>query len=390
MSRKRADTTPLVLTTWAPPAEPGPAPAGADLVVEVSCSTSRASDAPSSTHEVVIRRDWSVWTPHDLASERVAAALGGHLSCLGLVDRAVPALRTWAGRSARRELPEAIFEGGRKVWRPKVRFPGCCEPRGYSESGGLGEHVRDAGHLAARTGADPRQVATLVAASRGAHQAGAELTLPPGPAEAAARCCTGFRFDVSDLWRAGVHPDLVLAIHRALGVSGPVPARYLLGVVVRRPDLRWLDRTLDRTLDERGDRKQFTKDAAAAQLAWLGVAYPLAVELAAAGYCAVDVEQLSAALGRTCDGVSRTLVEWVRAGCHPSVADLVALRASGVPSVQAVAGPALRRLREEAGARAYGRDDTELGLLLAAVGNVPQALAGLRSDPNDPTTGTGA
>ena len=71
------------------------------------------------------------------------------------------------------------------------------------------------------------------------------------------------------------------------------------------------------------------------------------------------------------------MLAWVHAGCRPSVSDLLVLVEGGMPSVQVVSAPALRRLRDEAGAAAAGRDDTELGLLLAAVGTVPEAVARL-------------
>ena len=56
----------------------------------------RGSTAPGRQHDVVIHSDWSASTPDDLAAERVGVALGGYLSCLDLVDHALPQLATTA------------------------------------------------------------------------------------------------------------------------------------------------------------------------------------------------------------------------------------------------------------------------------------------------------
>jgi hypothetical protein len=64
-----------------------PSPDGEPLTLKVRCWTSRSSKAPVTRHPVTIHPDWSVTTPHDLESERVAAAFGGYLSCLDLATR---------------------------------------------------------------------------------------------------------------------------------------------------------------------------------------------------------------------------------------------------------------------------------------------------------------
>ena len=70
---------------------------------------------------------------------------------------------------------------------------------------------------------------------------------------------------------------------------------------------------------------------------------------------------------------------WLKAGCTPSVDDLLCLEEAGVPTLHAVSGPALKRLRAEAEVEAAFHDDTELGLLLVAAGTVPQAVAVLKA-----------
>ena len=61
------------------------------LVIKVPCRTSAEPGARAKVHAITLEADGSVTTPHDLDNERIAAALGGYLSCLDLVDKAVPA-----------------------------------------------------------------------------------------------------------------------------------------------------------------------------------------------------------------------------------------------------------------------------------------------------------
>jgi len=373
-------TASRALVGWVPRQEPGPAPEGESLVVSVPCSSALGLSEPQRHHEVVIHPDWSVATPHDLAAERIAVALGGHLSCLDLVDRALPAARSWVGLSARREVPAAKLDGRRRIWRPRWRAVGCCEPKGYRDIGGLGEHLRGMSHLAARFDADLGQVALLVGACRAAHMRGSELVLPREAAAEAARCCTRFTADVSELWRGGVHPDLVVAAHRSLGECGPQPMNYYLSVATRQPDIDWLARAVSSSADA-GTCSDPSGALPAALAGWSVTRLPqwMVVELREAGYTAQDIQRMAGQLRRSTDGVGRTLLAWVHAGCRPSVDDLLVLEERGVPSVRTVSGPALRRLRDQAGTAADAPDDTELGLLLASAGTVPDAVAALRA-----------
>lgn len=376
------------------PASLGPGPSAADVTVSVSCANSRTR--PSGRHDVVIHSDWSVATPHDLASERVAAALGGYLSCLDLMDHVVPAARMWVDLAARRVLPEAVRIGAGSTWQPKKRVVGCCAGESFRDAGVLGAHLRSADHLAARLGCDPRQLAVVVRACRLAHAGGAELALGQASAAAAARCCLGGLGDVEELWRAGVHPEFIQAVHRSLEMSGRLPGRFYLGVVTRRPDLRWVARTLAAADDDQ-DADELRQGAVATWLAWtasprdraepdergdwlrIAVSQPMIEALAESVYRPQDVTQLALALRREPDGVARILEAWLRAGCTPSVNDLLGLEEAGVPTIHAVSGPALKRLRAEVEVEAAFHDDTELGLLLVAAGTVPQAVAVLKS-----------
>lgn len=74
--------------------ETSPHPEGTDLHLRTRCFVDASHRRPR-THPIVLHPDWSVDTGHDLESERIAVAFGGYLSCLDLVDKVVPAARTY-------------------------------------------------------------------------------------------------------------------------------------------------------------------------------------------------------------------------------------------------------------------------------------------------------
>ena len=373
----------------------GPAPSGGAVCVSVSCGTSRRG--PSGRHDVVIDADWSVTVPHDIPAERVAAALGGYLSCLDLIDHVVPAARVWVELAARRVLPGAATVSTRSGWQPKKRAAGCCAGECFPDAAMLGAHLRTAEHLAARLGCDPHQLADVVRGCRLAHAASTELALREESARSAARGCLGGMTDVEELWRAGVHPELIQVVRASLGVSGRLPGRFFLGLVTRRPDLRWVARTLA-SVDDDQNSDELRLGSLASWLVWTasgrdraapeergdwlqtGVSRSMILALAETEYGPADVTRFAAALGRTPDDMARSLDAWLRAGCIPSLDDLMRLEEAGVPTLHAVSGAALKRLRAEADVEAAFHDDTELGLLLATAGTVPQAVAVLKSD----------
>jgi hypothetical protein len=82
----------------------GPAPEGRALSTSITCRTSAVDGAEAARHAVTIDHDWRVDVPHDLEGERVAAAFGGYLSCISLVDQQC--------RSARgcRDLRDTSFQ----------------------------------------------------------------------------------------------------------------------------------------------------------------------------------------------------------------------------------------------------------------------------------------
>ena len=195
-----------------------------------------------------------------------------------------------------------------------------------------------------------------------------------------------------EAWEAGLHPEVVEAVHdRVVGQDGPrLPLALYLGVVTRRPDLAWLADTLARVeggADDPGLAEWLTwtptpvdRRAPRARSGWLatGAPRPWIIELSAAGYVPDDAERLATATGRSAVGAADLLRGWVAAGCRPEVADLAAVYASGVPAWSTPSGAAIDRLSEVV-ARTGRRTDadppsrTELGLRLLREGTVSAA-----------------
>jgi hypothetical protein len=326
--------------------EVGPAPEGEPLTVTVSCRTQRRGRGRR--HDVVLHPDWTVETPHDLDAERIGVALGGHLSCVDLVDRTVPALRDLAQLAARRRLPPLgrNHAGRWVVDQPSV---GCrCEQDSYATPFEAAEHVRDAGHLGRRYGANAAVLGELLSVVEAAH-GGFAMCPPPGwSALQAVREPRGL--DV--LWGAGVPPDLVEHVQDALSPEGrPLPTTAYLGAAYRCEDLDWLVATVRRRPDQdvavwaawsygNGDRAHphLRGD-------WLELGVPRSVidVLVEGGITIRLAEELAETTGRTVERAALVLAAWERAGCRPGPGDIAALDVLGVgdsyePSAAVVEG----------------------------------------------------
>jgi hypothetical protein len=388
-----------------------PAPGEDPLRLTMACRTSNEPGAPSRRHAVVVHRDWRVEVPHDLDGERVAAALGGYLSCIGLVDRAVPALREWMHRAARLELPPMGFRGEVDRWTLKEPAA-CCEHTAFRDPVVAADHWRSPQHVALVRGASPRQLSTLATASQRAHLGHGTLAMPAGDRERAAAACLGGDLDVAWLWDAGIHPRLVWTTHRHVDANYPLPGRFFLGIAWNRPDLRWVADTLAGWQDEESvhasQRRLSSRQVAesteptdpeplvtwlawtaqnwdvvdpTARFRWLGtgITRKLILALGDAGYDPDDVVAHAQAVGRTPDAVARTIKQWLDAGFHPSSASLTALARTGVPAHTVPSRAAVDRLRAEVRTRGAVWSLTDLALVLAEHGTVADAAAALRT-----------
>lgn len=373
-----------------------PDPAGGVLSVEVACSTSPDMSA-TTTHPVTLSARWEVATPHDLEAERVAAAFGGFLSCLLLVDKVGPAVREAVQMHARRRVPR-IKRAVRGTWRPVASLAGpCCraEPTAAAAAG----HLRSREHTTARAGGQALLSSTLLDAVMPAHRAAGSFALDSDGAAVLRRCVLGDTGPQA-VWQAGLHPSVVAAIHdEVVGADGPaLPEALYLGVVSRRPDLSWLGDTVAAASRAVGAPiTRYDPPALAQWLAWTatpldaqqrrarrgwlatGVPREWIEELSRAGYSPADAQTLVAATGRSTSGVSAMLLSWVRAGCRPAVPDLLDLFASGVPAWHEPSGPSITRLHNHLGRLADRWSRTELGLVLAREGTVLGAASVLRA-----------
>lgn len=383
-SRRR---TPLVsLPPWPP------TPDGSPLTVVVPCTTDPGDDAPAARHDVVLGPDWDVHTPHDLDAERVAAAFGSYSSCLRLVDHVVPAVRDLVQLRARRLVP-AMRRGSRGTWTTaRAASARCCRPRPSASQ--AAEHLRSVEHASAAAVLPEDSVSRLLEAVLAAHGAAGEPRLPRWEAARAAGCVRRGLEGVASLWRAGLHPDVVLAVHAEVG-TGPLPEVLYLGAVSGRPDLAWVADTLVAVgaaarddpddgvegPDALADWLVWTQTSArdtvrAACTAWLvlGVPRTWVPDLVGSGYDPDAAKALAAGTGLSEVGAVCMLRRWVEAGCRPAVPDLLGLLADGVPAWYSPSAGAVRRLVDLGG---DGTTTTEAGLALARHGTVVAAQRAL-------------
>ena len=367
----------------------GPGPAPQPLTFSVPCST--RPDLTSATHHpVTLQPDWTLDTPHDLEAERVACAFGGYCSCLVLADRVTPAVQALLQARARR-VPPALARGTRGAWT--VRSPHkapCCRPG--QQASEVAEHLRGVDHAARAADAPLALVRAVADAVLREHSADPPWLLTDDDVGDLRRCVRSESGPVQ-VWEAGLHPTLVVYVHdEAVGEDGPpLPVALYLGVLSRRPDLAWLAETLAAVDGGRTDpslaewlawtQTPLDRRERQARTGWLLSGAPRAwiCELSTAGYRPEDATRLSRATGRSLVGVADMLMAWVSSGCSPTVEDLLALHAEGVPAWYRPSGPAITRLQGDLGSQAEAFSRTDLGLLIAREGTVPAATARVRS-----------
>ena len=331
------------------------------IELTVACRTSRGVGAKTRRHPVTIEVDGTVTTPHDLDAERVAAAMGGYLSCLDLVDRAAPAFQQWL-RAIRREDPRPLrTRDAGTTWHPAERGR-CCAWRGYDAAQSAAAHGRDPGHLAAVHDADPHQVRALIK--------GAAIPEPPAPRAEPERT----------LWACGLQPERVRQVARAVPCRDTLSVEFHLAVLVRKPDLEWLAVTLAE-LDGSADLATWLawtmqpddRRDPRLRVEWLrpGIAPRAVLPLVGAGYTVADVHRLATAFAGSDAQAALALLDWVEHGYRPTVTDLVeAGRMHLVVPPEAPAQAAVERLREGLGQRAVVMSDTDLALALVRHGTV--------------------
>ncbi len=339
-----------------PPSSPtssptvSPDPTGQPLVLTVTCSTDPRR-VGHRTHPIVLHADWSVDTGHDLEAERFTVAFGGFLSCLDLVDRVLPAVRSYVGRQLRADLPELSLGVGYR-WTSASRVETCCAgSTSFATAAAASAHVRGARHVAAEHGARTTQVSSLGRRVLAAHGVRDPVPLPRDAVRLVGQQVPTLR-DVLALWDAGISPDVVEQVHGVAGHGRPLPPAFYLGVLSRRPDLKWIAETAasaperevhtwlawsetDRDRAEPTLRGEFLR---------LGVSHSDLTALSTSAYRPADVALLARELRMTPTAAARALAQLASADCFPAVPDLVAVARRADVGLSAVTGPAVERL----------------------------------------------
>jgi hypothetical protein len=355
-----------------PPSPDGP------LTTTVSCRTA-CSGGPVAAHPVTVSADWSVRTPHDIELERIAAAMGGYLSCVDLVDRMIPALRALVQLRARRALPQ-ILRNEAGHWSLRTLAPDCrCGPYRFGSAAEAAEHAMDPYHVARLHKAVPRQLERLLAAVEGAY--GRRIDRPPPDLWHASRAVRE-RDGVGQLWDAGVHPRLVARLHEKLWPDGgPMPVWFYLGATSRQPNLTWLAATLAVPDEDVAGWACWTgteldRSHPFARSAWLlaGVPRRAIVGLVNGGYTPAEVARLSLLTGRNIPAAATALAAWHRAGCRPSPEDIALLDELDVSPWYEPSRRAVEWLYARLGNARSGPSRTALGSMLAVCGTRAAAM----------------
>jgi hypothetical protein len=355
----------------------GPTRDGSDLVLEVECRPSRTV-ASGSRHEVRIRPDWSVVTPHDLGAERVAAAFGGYTSCLELADRTIPACRELVPLLARKRSPEMAYQAGRG-WRFTRWSSGCgCGGRFFAEARHAAVHLRSPDHVAATADAPLFQVAAVLNALRKAHL---EFRPPRREWSAAAKWVRETK-GLDELWASGLPLSIVTEAVAQFPVREPYPVRFFLGLAFREVDRPWLAEVLERVPDPdvatwlawtRAGRDP--RDPALLGR-WLatGVSRDDVEVLAQSGSTWRHVTEVAHQLGRPVRVAAVVLAQWYRVGCRPSGAHLKLLDQLGIAESYRPSGSAIDAIEATVSVLADPPSRTELGVMLALAGTRPAVV----------------
>jgi hypothetical protein len=320
-------------------ADLAPAPDGGDLELMIQCRLDRAT-SHGKKHRVVIRSDWTVSTPHDLAAERVAAAFGGYTSCIELIDRTIPVFRKMLPVLSRQQHL-ALRRDASDGWRLPLdqQAAQCCRGHRFATIATAASHARSAAHIARVNDVSQWQLAALMSGASAAWGSW-EHDPPSSPAiDRMVRESEG----VAELWRAGVHPREVPSLAAAASaVGGPLPAAYYLGMVYAATDPLWLAEVVPSRPDA----------DTAAWLAWIDLPPDRAEPAVWGGWLRIGLSRAEAQFAaearlpseRIADiamtigwselKTARCVVGWAKVGCFPTLAQFQALAHSGAESVE--------------------------------------------------------
>lgn len=306
-----------------------PHPSEGQLQLSVRCYTDPAHKAHRS-HVIVIGTDWSVDTGHDLEAERFTLAFGGYLSCFEIAERVVPALKVYLNRQLRNELPRvSLSVAGR--WMAADRVETCCAgSTSFATVTEAAAHVRGARHVAAEFRTRTTWVGMLGRKVLDAHDRKDPVQLPEDAMRLVGRQVPKAK-DVIFLWEAGLTPELIEAAHAEASDGRPLSAAFYLGVLTKRPDLRWVHDTANKVPDREVHDwlvwSETAQDREEPELRgdWLrlGVSRRDLTALSQTAYRPADVRLLATRLGISPTAAGGVLADFANADCFPSVVDLI-------------------------------------------------------------------
>lgn len=355
---------------------------GLPLSLTVPCRPSPGARAIR--HSVIIGSDWSVFTGHDEGLERIAAAFGGGVSCIPMLNATIPALRMWHERATRAAGLLIRSDDWGATWASASGARACCPAVGFRDPAEAAAHVRSPRHVATELDA-PRHDLTRLVAGLGAR---ADPGLPAGLGLG--------RLEADPLaeaaWECGLAPDWVADVHGQLASAGVVEVdlEVLLAIAQTGADPSWVAGTVTQLQAAQAHAPPESVlhwiawtvtelDRAAptvrAQWAARGVRRADIVVLSRAGYRPAVAHEVAHGWGISVPGAAQLLARWVRAGFRPTPGQLTAVREVGLgfpppppgrAAVDRVAGEVARRIRSGWAVPA-GTDTSATGLAIELV-----------------------
>lgn len=355
------------------------------LYLNIACP-SAPNQSSGNKHTISIRygTDWAVETPHDLETERIAAALGGYCACLALIDKTIPAIHANFDHLTRR-ADVTMYKNRRgqiHLLRTQTKRS-CCSEWPFYDVVDASRHLRSAEHIANYNDAPLWQVKRVANAIE-------EVVTPIFTTFDDVARRMHDRKLVSELWRAGIHPESAREYLDLIPeVTEPVPLQFFLGVAYSGLSKHWL-REVARIRPDASTATWLAwvpESARQASIpewkAWLQ--YGLSTndtELAIVERITSQKVKAVAQVAKWEPARAATaLTSWAKAGCSPTVAHMRVLAQSGRTNVVVThreIDQLRKRVAEDTSIDLSELQRTELGILLALLGHPDAVITALR------------
>lgn len=348
-----------------------PGPGTGSLTLAIEC-TSTPDARFGVRHAVTINPDWTVTTPHDLESDRVAAAFGAWSSCVVFAERVVPAYRHMHDILTGIVAPRRD-ERGR--WRSRGA-EGCHGPHTHTSLHAAIRHDVSVEHVARRYHVPAWRIEEIAAEARRAWTTAADPALIDGGA-------AGY----SHLWARGIHPARAARIAKPLPPHGrPYRPSVVESIEAGVLDPQWLSAVAEvystkafvAWAAQQTERSRAGDIDGIRALRDIGIAPGDAILALDRGVTAESITAVASRTGVAAARITRWLVLWSRIGCTPNADHYRLLDAMGLLTTIARDSDVTYVLRE---AERQGRavDRTEIGVMLAIEPSPARVLAAIRS-----------